>query len=69
MNDIIQMASEEILNAVWIINSAGTYPVFLGPEDKAVEYLEENPSEQPRAVYIVKTGDIITESQFLDLAT
>lgn len=62
-----QLLHAGLEDTVWIINPRGTDPVFLGPSSDALKYLEENPSEQPRGVYISNSGAIMTESEFLDL--
>jgi hypothetical protein len=52
-----------------VVNHEGDNPVFGGTTENTVKWLEENPSKEPRFVYIKATTCILTESQFLDLAT
>jgi hypothetical protein len=53
----------------WVVHPSGNFPVFQGSAEDAVKFLEENESENPRWVYVTATADILTESEFLDLAT
>ena len=43
--------------------------LFQGTTDETVEWLDENPVKTPLWVSIGETGDIMTSSQYLDLAT
>lgn len=43
--------------------------LFAAPTEEMVKWLEENRSEDPRTIFIGETGDIVSESQYLDLAT
>lgn len=52
-----------------VVASDGKNTVFQGTELATVEWLDQNPSEEPRYVYVSATADILTESQFLDLAS
>jgi CRISPR/Cas system-associated protein Csm6 len=52
-----------------VVASDGESTVFEGTELATVEWLEANPSEEPRYVYVSATADILPESQFLDLAS
>jgi hypothetical protein len=54
---------------VIVVSPSGHDPVFSGSVEAAVEYLENNPSEQHRWVYIRDTTEILTEPEYLDLAT
>lgn len=51
-----------------VVNPQGTDPIMEGVEEEVVNWLVLNPSDQPRYVYISATADILTESEFLDLA-
>jgi hypothetical protein len=57
------------LNTCIVVNAQGTDTVFKGTDEETVKFLEENSSENPRSVYVCETSDILTESQYLDLAT
>jgi hypothetical protein len=52
-----------------VVNSSGTDTVFSGSTLQTIAWLEANPSVEPRFVYVSATADILTESQYLDLAT
>lgn len=52
-----------------VVYTNGTRPVFNGTTEAAVRWLEKNHSDEPRWVYLGKTGDVLTESEYLDLAT
>lgn len=52
-----------------VVASDGESTVFQGTELETVWWLDENPSEEPRYVYVSAIADILTESQFLDLAS
>lgn len=54
------------LDAVLDIDSQ---PLFNGTTEATVKWLEENPSTKPRWVFISKTLDVITDSEYLDLAS
>ena len=54
---------------IWVINYDGTAPLFCGLEGQVVEFLENNPSDIPRIIYITSTNDFLSESEFLDLAS
>lgn len=69
VNSVEYLRRKEIVDLCIVVDSEGTDTVFDGSTDDTVRWLEENPSLKPRSVYIQKTADILTESQFLDLAT
>lgn len=52
-----------------VVNSQGTDTVFQGTSEETLKWLEANPSDLPRWIYITETGDILTESEYLDLAS
>lgn len=43
--------------------------IFNGTTEETVAWLEANPSVEPRWVCIGETGDLLTSSQYLDLAS
>jgi hypothetical protein len=52
-----------------VVNYPGTDTVFTGSAEETVKWLEANPSLTPRWVYVGETSDILTEPEFLDLAS
>lgn len=57
------------MNSCTVVESDGKNTVFQGTELATVEWLDKNPSEEPRFVYVSATADILSESQFLDLVS
>jgi hypothetical protein len=51
-----------------VVSNMNSALLFQGPSEATVKYLESNPSEEPRWVYIGASGDILTESEYLDLS-
>jgi len=55
-----------------VVLNEHSLPLFVGSEDQVVAFLEErldNKETGPLWVHIRATGDILTASQYLDLAT
>lgn len=52
-----------------VVAHDGETIVFTGTTEETVKWLEENIDFEPRWVYIGESADIITESQYLDLAS
>lgn len=61
---------EEVMNQrIWVISPDGKDPLFCGTESEVTAWLEVNKSEEPRGIYVTATGDELSESEFLDLAS
>lgn len=52
-----------------VVHNSGEHAIFNGTTEETVKWLEDNPSNEPRWVYTGETGDILTESEYLDLAS
>ncbi len=52
-----------------VVLTADQQALYYGATEFTVAWLEANPSDEPRWVYVGESADVLTESQYLDLAT